>query len=122
MASRYMEIASILGIERPELVIAFTAAVGTPLERVQRLFQGHLTNRGYSVDTVHLSSFMAGLALDAPMPEADASDYERTSLLTNRGNELRRKTGQGGVLAIVAAAELQSRRTDLPTPPKRLHT
>ena len=103
------------GIERPELVIGIVAAVGTPLDRITRVVKEEFVNRRYEVKHIHLSEFMDGLSLSAPIPPPDASDYDRINGLMDCGNELRQTTGRGEALALLAAAHISElRATDEP--------
>ena len=99
-------------IDNPELIIGIVAAVGTPLPFVCRHLQKELAQRGYTTEEIHLSDFLYGLNLKSQKPKSTTSNrYERITRLMDRGNELRRISGGGEVLALLAAAHINSQKT-----------
>lgn len=107
-------------VENPELVFAFVAPVGTPLNVVCRSLERALESRDYTVRTISLSEQLAGLHLQSPSPPDDAAKYVRISALMDRGNELRRVCGGGEALALLAASRINEgrpeREEDAPPP------
>lgn len=99
-------------VDKPELMIALVAAVGTPLNHVENTITEELESRGYEIHSIRLSESLAGLDLKAPAPASGAGEYERISSLMNRGDELRELAGGGEALALLAAAEINDMRPD----------
>jgi deoxycytidylate deaminase len=100
------------GIEKPELVFGLVGAVGTPIDQVSRILEDNLKARRYEVQTLHLSSFMNGLALAKPLPQPGATAFDRINMLMDRGNELRQRTARGEALALLTAADINARRRE----------
>jgi hypothetical protein len=98
------------GVEKPELVIGFVAPVGTPLTHLCNILTSQLKELGYQSEEIHLSKFLSEFLLNTDEPVAGASDFFRINTLMTRGNELREAMGGGEALALVAAADIQSRR------------
>src|ERR1700745_1973740 len=97
-----------------EMVFGIIAAVGTPVRFVTNTLEAALRQRGYQSNVLHLTTYTKAIRLETPWPQADADEYTRISTLMKRGNELREKAGQGDILALFAAAEINSRRTGQP--------
>lgn len=98
------------GVEKPELVIGFVAPVGTPLTHLCSILIRELDKLDYQGEEIHLSRFLSEFLLNTDEPVAGASDFIRINTLMTRGNELREAMGGGEALALVAAADIQSRR------------
>src|SRR3954447_15382229 len=96
--------------ERAELIFGIVAAVGTPIRFVTNVLEQALEKRGYSSRVLHLSSYTKAVQLDTPWPGDGADAYTRVSSLMKRGNELRERAERGDILAIFAAAEMNTVR------------
>jgi deoxycytidylate deaminase len=107
--------AKLEGVHRPEILFAWVAAVGTPLEHLSRVLGDALRTHGYHPRTIRLSDFLKGFTLPTPQPDAEASEYRRLDHLMSRGNELRERMGGGEALALLGAVHIAARRP--PEPP-----
>jgi len=97
--------------ERPELVIAFAAAVGTPLDVIIECFERHLQDRNYKVEILRLSTYLNALRLPSVQElPSNPKPYDRISILMTRGDELRKVTKSNEVLALMTAADINARR------------
>lgn len=107
------------GPEHPELVIGLVAAVGTPLDLVQRSIQEQLEAYDYSTEILRLSEYSQGFQLETVGQEA--GEAGRIDSAMTRGNEARTKTGRNDILALAAIADIQNKRGRVPGPlPKRV--
>lgn len=106
--------AELEGIVDPELIFAFVAPVGTPLQHLSRLLEISLTKFEYDADSVRLSDFLEGFALPTPHPVSKDGEYVRIDSLMSRGNELRQLLGGGEALALVCAAHIAAQRPEEP--------
>lgn len=100
------------GVDKPELIIGLVAPVGTPLTHLCSTLTDELNVLGYQCEEIHLSKFLSDFDLPTGEPSAGASDFTRIDTLMTRGNELREALGGGEALALLAAADIQSRRPD----------
>ena len=98
--------------ERPELVIGLAAAVGCPLMHVQRVIGEALEDRGYRVVPVRFSTLIESVDEPGHAVPAGATEYERIRHLMRRGDAIRERAGGGDALALMAAAEIASYRSD----------
>lgn len=96
---------------QPELVFGLAAAVGTPLDFFASRLDETLRRRGYQVETIRLSSLMEAFRLNTRPPPDGAKEYERLQSLMTRGDELRKKLKRGDILALCAAAQINSKRS-----------
>jgi deoxycytidylate deaminase len=99
-------------LEHPELFFGVVAAVGTPLDES---FVPHLIERlkthGYTdVPVIRVSDLLKDLNLKSQSPQEHAREYDRLSMLMNRGDELRKETGRPEALALLATATIRARR------------
>lgn len=93
--------------EKPELVFALAAAVGTPLEPIQDAIRKELEERGYTSETVRLSSILADcVELGLPAPTQPCSELERLVRLMDLGDRLRQLWSLGDALALLAIARI----------------
>ncbi len=102
------------GPEFPELVIGLVAAVGTPLDLVQRSIQDRLAAYEYSTELLRLSEYSKGFQLEAEGEET--GEAGRIEAAMTRGNEARTKTGRNDILALAAIADIQNKRGRVPGP------
>ena len=93
---------------KPELVIGLTAAVGTPLDLVERALSTAFVSLGYGAETLRLSEYIDGFELKAVT--SSRGEAGRIDAAMRRGNEARRKTGRNDILALAAIAEIRRRR------------
>jgi deoxycytidylate deaminase len=98
------------GSEHAELIFGIVAAVGTPIRFVTNILEQALEKREYVPRVLHLSSYTKAVQLDTPWPGDGADAYTRISSLMKRGNELRERAERGDILAVFAAAEMNTVR------------
>lgn len=92
-----------------ELVVGLVSAVGTENQWVIDLLKARLSDAGYRVDIVKVSSDVIPLLVDVPDHRNDK--YQRVSALMHAGNEARAIDGAGdAVLANGVASIIFSRR------------
>lgn len=110
------------GSGQPEIFIGLVAAVGAPLNFfMTSILEPFFEDRGYQVETIHVSDFLRdpkGLKLTPEYPDSLVDQYTRISSLMSRGDELRRVTRGGEALALFTVAHINSQRPD--QPPLRL--
>jgi hypothetical protein len=91
-----------------ELVFGLVGAVGTDLGRFQGVLQNQLQSCGYTSIALRMSDMIeAGLGVSFPVP-ADEADRIRSRM--KGGTELRKKTGCGDAVAMLAIAKIASER------------
>ena len=98
------------GIAKPELYFGVVAAVGTATGAVESDLRTELEAEGYSVETIRLTSNLQAFRLKHPYPNPEDSQYDRVNKLIDRADELRHVTGRSEALALMAAADISSRR------------
>lgn len=96
------------GPEFPELVIGLVAAVGTPLDLVQRSIRDRLTTYKYSSELLRLSEYSKSFQLEAE--DEESGEAGRIDAAMTRGNEARTKTSRNDILALAAIADIQNKR------------
>ncbi len=102
-------------VEKPEIVFGLVAAVGTPLNGVCKILEEEMEARQYTLETIRLSRFLREKYLCFKTPihkdiNEDLNEYERLNILMDRGNELRSSTSSNEILALLASAEINSKR------------
>ena len=92
-----------------ELVFGLIGAVGTELDKVRSILEQRLTTAGYTVTTVRVSRDIIP-TIEPAVSLNGFSEFERIDCLMNAGNEARRKTKDNSILALGAAAFINSQR------------
>jgi len=89
-----------------ELIFGLVGAVGTDLGRFQQVLENQLQSYGYAARALRLSSLI-GAATPVP-PHANEADRIRNYM--EAGTKLRRQAGRGEVVAMLAVADIASKR------------
>lgn len=92
-----------------ELVFGLIGAVGTELDKVRSILEQRLVTAGYAVTLVRVSRDIIPNIYPA-VGSKRVSEFERIDGLMNAGNEARRKTEDNSILALGAAAFINSQR------------
>jgi len=92
-----------------ELVFGLIGAVGTELEKVRSILEDRLKVVGYTVTQVRLTKDVIPTIVPTDLA-AGAVEYERLKGLMDAGNEARRASGDNSILALGAAAFINSKR------------
>jgi deoxycytidylate deaminase len=90
-----------------ELVIGLVGAVGTDLKRVKDIISERLGVFNYSCDEIKISSDIISQIANLK----EEGYYERTDRLMTAGNDLRKKTGDFGILAKSASININAIRS-----------
>lgn len=93
--------------EESELVIGIVTAVGTETARVVTLLQDRLRHFGYEAEEIRVSNLLSG--------GASGSEYERIKGLIEAGDNVRKSTGNNGILAYGAAKSIKEQRNETKT-------
>jgi deoxycytidylate deaminase len=88
-----------------ELIIGIVSSVGTETSRVVTALTNRLAGFGYQTQEIKVSS----LLINGGTP-TDTNEYERIKDLMNRGDTLREKTQDNGILAYGAAKKIKDSR------------
>ena len=97
---------SVGGIERTDLVIGLTYAVGTRSKIVTDALRKHLAEFNYCAHIIKISHEI----LDSTPDTSEESGYDRLIRLMNHGNSMREKSGDYGILALSAVELIQTVR------------
>lgn len=92
-----------------ELVFGLIGAVGTELEKVRSILEDRLKVVGYSVTQVRITRDVIPAIVPTNVT-AGSSEFERLKGLMDAGNEARRTSGDNSILALGAAAFINSKR------------
>lgn len=92
-----------------ELVFGLIGAVGTELDKVRLILEQRLKTAGYAVTHVRVSRDIIP-AIEPAVSLKGVGEFERISCLMDAGNEARRKTEDNSILALGAAAFINSMR------------
>ena len=103
-----------IAAEKPEIVIGLVAAVGTPLEFVQKALSSRLKAVGYTTRLVRLSGFTRRFELGPAFRGHD--EAKRIGSLMNQGDRARTRTGRNDILALAAIADIRLKRRAAATP------
>ena len=98
---------------RPELIIALACAVGTDISIVKSAVEEKLQSFHYSCNTIKISKELLEPLSQAPK---DESSFDRAKRLMDCGNELRRDSGEYGILAKGAISLIESMRNPPESP------
>ena len=90
-----------------ELIIGIVNAVGTEYKRVLDPLMDRLKGFGYEVKEIHVSNLL-------PEPNSGQSEYDRIKHYMNKGEDLRKKTGNNAILAAGAAHKIKDSRKSTP--------
>ena len=94
---------SVNGIERTNLVIGLTYAIGARAEIVTRAMEKHLAEFGYHAHVIKLSQEI----LDSQPINPKEDPFQRMKRLMDRGNAMRQISGDYGVLALAAIQSIK---------------
>lgn len=97
---------SISGVERTDLVIGLTYAVGTRAKIVTDAIEKHLSEFNYCAHIIKISHEI----LRAGQADSKEDNYNQIRGLMDRGNIMRKKSGDYGVLALLAVELIRSAR------------
>ncbi|MBI5764262.1 MAG: cytidine deaminase [Planctomycetes bacterium] len=93
-----------------ELIIGLVGAVGTELGKVREELEARLKTIGYTVIQVKVTQDVIPLIVKSKTwPDGD--EYERLMSLMDAGDEARKNSGDNSILALGAAAFINSKRT-----------
>jgi deoxycytidylate deaminase len=92
-----------------ELVFGLVAAVGTDLEPVRSVLEDRLKILGYSVSQIRVTKNVIPIAVNVPAPAQDG-EFARIMGMMDAGDEARRKSEDNSVLALGAAALINTIR------------
>ncbi|HNQ23115.1 MAG TPA: anti-phage dCTP deaminase [Phycisphaerae bacterium] len=93
-----------------ELVFALIGAVGTELQKVRGILDDWLRKAGYSVRQIRITQDVIPKIVEN-IPRSGSSEYDRLSGLMDAGNEARATSGDNSILALGAAAYINSQRS-----------
>jgi hypothetical protein len=93
-----------------EIIFGLVAAVGTDLGKVRSVLEDRLKVLGYIVTHVRITTDVIPVALGAPAPSWKG-ELERLRGLMDAGDEVRKRSGDNSVLALGAAALINSQRS-----------
>ena len=92
-----------------ELIFGLIGAVGTELDKVQSILDDWLKKPGYSVTQIRVTRDVIPTIVDI-VPPAGCSEFERINGLMDAGNSARAESGDNSILALGAAAYINSQR------------
>jgi deoxycytidylate deaminase len=95
----------------PELIFGLVGAVGSDLHAVTRTLSAELERVRYKVEEIHVSKLLHQLDRYAHLGNGSfASEYERIREHMKAGTELRKTTGAGEIMALLAISAIRQRR------------
>jgi len=95
--------------KKPELVIGFVAPLGVNLVEIEQLTTDLLSQFAYQAELIKLSGFLQNISgLATILDETNPSS--RFDTFMTAGNEARRKSGRGDLLAAMAILEIVRKR------------
>lgn len=103
------------GVSAPELVVGLVGAVGLDLDRVASHLARALREVAYDSETVALSRLLHSIKWSEPL---SGDEHDRAAYINShqdRGDELRRRTERGDILALLAVATIRARRAEMST-------
>jgi deoxycytidylate deaminase len=101
LASQYLSDS----LSHSELILGIVSSVGTETSRVVTAITNRLTRFGYQTKEIKVSSLLSNGG-----DSAYASEYERIRDLMSRGDSLRERTQDNGILAYGAAKKIKESR------------
>ena len=108
--------------DRTEVVLAVVSPVGSDLGLLERTLIAHVKRFGYTVNTIRVSRFLSQLdPTSVGVRLRYKPEYHRIRTHMDAGNRVREVSGRGDILALHAASELNSRRTDEQPLPETVH-
>ena len=94
-----------------EIVIGIVGPMGTQNVKVTDVIAARLKSYGYTTERIRISKDIIPALAAAEVPEND--EFARTNKLIELGNQLRKDSGNNGILALAAAAKISElRKTD----------
>ena len=105
-----------------ELVFGIVCPLGTPYQHVAETLSNYLSHFGYQPNPIKLSSFFADLLtkLKSPLKAQGADRTSQSKFKIAAGNEIRARTHEAGVLALVAAGAIAQKRIESKEPDPQL--
>lgn len=100
-----------LDTEGPELVFGIVAPSGAPVARLCSDLGRLLVARGYQATLIRLSEFLESVDL-ASGAASGSSEFVRVMDLMSKGDRLRESAERNDILALNAAAQINSRRSE----------
>lgn len=97
----------------PELFIGLVGPVGTDLGMVMATLTDELQSVGYRTVEIRLSRLLRELQPNRHLDDMVGQEDNRIDAHMDAGNELRRTVGDGGALALLAAARVTAERARL---------
>ncbi len=92
-----------------ELVIAMVGPLGTDNAKIRSLIEARLADFGYRIEIIRISTDVIPAFFPSDEEIAETG-YEKHKRLIDRGNEVRRQSCNAAIMAIAAAAAIESRR------------
>ncbi len=96
----------------PEIVFGLVGAVGTDLERVDRVLTAALADVNYRASTLKLSRLMKGLQVSPWKELPESPEFERYDKAMSGGNDFRRLLNRGDALAMLAVGAIRESRQE----------
>lgn len=97
----------------PELMIGIVGPAGVDRDKVCKAIRSELAHYGYATKTIKLSSLIKTVPGFKDVASGSPNEYVRINDLMESGNKLRKVSGYGDALAILAVSEIQQIRADL---------
>jgi deoxycytidylate deaminase len=92
----------------PELFFGIVSAVGTPVGFFLGTLKKQLEKHGYEAHELRLSGYPVLLKVPTPPPEPGIGEFARINTLMDMGDEARRITQRGDILALFASSFISS--------------
>ena len=105
----------------PEIVVGLIGPVGTDLVRTCSILEEEFSHFRYDQVVIRLSSLLSQIIdfRNKLSPEKNDSEFERIKNYMDAGTGLRRKTGRGDILALMAVAAIRDHRISINSKSKR---
>ncbi len=108
--------------DRTELVLGVVSPVGSDLARLTAVLSAYIKRFGYAVNIIRVSEFLRRLdPVSLGVRLRFTPEYHRIRTHMDAGNRAREISGRGDILALHAASEIHSRRTDDQPLPETVH-
>lgn len=108
--------------ERTELVLAVVSPVGSDLGHLQTVLTAHIKRVGYTVNAIRVSQFLRQLdPASLGVRLRFKPEYHRIRTHMDAGNRAREVSKHGDILALHAASEIHSLRTNEQPLPETVH-
>ncbi len=108
--------------ERSELVFGAVAPLGSDLGRLEATLSAQIGNFGYAANVIRVSDFFRQLDhTSLGVKLRFTPEYDRIRTHMDAGNRVRSVSGRSDIVALHAASEIHSRRTDERPLPETAH-